>query len=604
MRKKIINLLTLICFFLPAFGQEVAESIQIGYCCGENGDMGDITSSNAKTLSAGILIPSGMTESLIGNRVESVRVYLPSKLNVTSLTAWLRSSLDGENIAEGTVKAKQLEKGWNEIQFETPYELNDNEPFYIGYTFDQKSRAYAITCTGFYVDGGLFYRFDDGEWETESKYGNLCVEGVVKGDKLPMYDLELDYVSLPPVYYSGDKLNVKLRVTNHAAATVTGFTLSYSIPDILSESTHVECNLSAGKSVDINLELPVIDVPEGEVMTMDFTISALDEGDDEANGNNSQSVQLNTANNNFKKVVLVEEFTTEQCGNCPGAAPKVYGAVDRFNEEHPGSVMIMCHHAGFYTDFLTSKFDESYLMLYGGGSYAPAAMVDRYAPDYGAPVFGISSEEQIYNKIAEAYNRPVSYSLEAVADFDETTSKLTVNVSGSRTVESDITPTRISVAVVENNIPMRFQAGATGEYIHQHAMRTANSAWGDVIDWNGYNFNYSCTLDIDADWKQQDLDILVFINQYNQDDEGQCYVENTRKLDFPNQSSVKSLTDNGGKPQLRVIDGNISVGAPYQIEGVWTLSGTQATANNLTPGLYIVKLTDGYKTVAQKVVVK
>lgn len=604
MRKSLISILTLICFFLPTLGQEAANSLSIGYCNGENGSMGDITSSNAKSLSAGILIPSGMIESLTGNRVESIRVYLPSKLNITSLTAWVRRSLDGENLAQATLKAKELDKGWNDIALETPFELTDTEPFYIGYTFEQKSRAYAICCTGFYVEGGLYYRYDDGDWETDSKFGNLCVEGIVTGDKLPQYDLELNYVSMPPIYYAGDKFAVKMGVTNHAVATVNGFTLSYSVAGVFDAEEHIACHLSAGESADFTLELSPVDLPEGEEVNMIFTISALDDGMDEAPGNNTKTLIVSTADNKFKKVVLVEEFTTEKCGNCPGAAPKVYGAIAQFNEEHPGSVTMICHHAGFYTDFLTSEFDETYIYLFGGGSFAPAAMVDRYASDGVVPVFGISTQSQIYDKIVEAYHRPVNYALEADLAFDEESKTLNVQVNGSRTVDEDVTPTRVSVVVVENNIPQQKQSGAEGDYVHQHVMRTANSAWGDVIDWEGYNFDYSCRLNIDEAWNKDNLEVIVYINQYDKNNEAKCYVENARVAPFPGHTSVNSVAESMDDVKINVIDGRLSVEAPYNLLGVWSPSGMRVSERDLARGLYLVKVGVSGKTVTRKIFVR
>lgn len=602
-RKSIIFLVALLSGILPSYGQDAAESLQIGYCCGEGGSMGDITSSSAKALSAAIQIPSGMIESLVGNKVESIRVYMPSKLNVTSMTAWVRSSLDGDNLSEVTVKGKELAKGWNELTLGEAYELKDNTPFYIGYTFEQKSRAYVICCTGKYVDGGLYYRYDDGDWETSTKYGNLCIEGVVRGDNLPMYDLELNYVSVPPVYYIGDNLSVKLRVVNHAVATVEGFTLTYSVPDVMTEDMHIDCRLGAGESADLSLKLPPLDITESDTFPVDFSISSIDGGEDEALGNNSVTVTVTTTDQVFKKVVLVEEFTTEQCGNCPTAAPKVYAAIDRMNDEYPGSVAMICHHSGFYTDFLTSKFDETYLMLYGGSVYAPAAMVDRYT-EMSVPVFQISSEDTVYERILSAYEMPVAYSLEASALFDEDSGRLTVNVTGSKTVDKETTPTRVSVVVVENDIPSREQSGADGSYIHQHAMRTANSAWGDAIDWEGYDFTYSCSLDIDDAWVKDNLEIIAFINHYDEKDESRCNVENTRIMPFPTQSSVSVVSDGDGGPAVMCRAGNLTVAEPYEITGVWTVSGERVSDRGLAPGLYIVEATADGVVVTGKVFVK
>ncbi len=134
-------------------------------------------------------------------------------------------------------------------------------------------------------------------------------------------------------------------------------------------------------------------------------------------------------------------------------------------------------------------------------------------------------------------------------------------------------------------------------------MRTANSAWGDLIDWNGYNFEYSCTLDIDQKWKKNDLDILVFINQYDADDPSKCFVENARKLAFPYSTLVKNLYDNVIEPDITIKDGLITVDAPYQIEGIWSLSGNRVGARELESGAYIVKVAGEGREFVRKILV-
>ncbi len=172
---------------------------------------------------------------------------------------------------------------------------------------------------------------------------------------------------------------------------------------------------------------------------------------------------------------------------------------------------------------------------------------------------------------------------------------------GENGSQGDITSS--NAKQVSAAIPKIAQSGAGDDFIHQHAMRTANSAWGDLIDWNGYNFEYSCTLDIDQKWKKNDLDILVFINQYDADDPSKCFVENARKLAFPYSTLVKNLYDNVIEPDITIKDGLITVDAPYQIEGIWSLSGNRVGARELESGAYIVKVAGEGREFVRKILV-
>ena len=76
--------------------------------------------------------------------------------------------------------------------------------------------------------------------------------------------------------------------------------------------------------------------------------------------------------------ILIEHFTTEECGNCPTADPKIEQMMEQLKEEGV-QVNYIAHHSGYKTDRYTLTQDKEimpYLYMANGG-FAPAVGYDR-----------------------------------------------------------------------------------------------------------------------------------------------------------------------------------------------------------------------------------
>ena len=97
--------------------------------------------------------------------------------------------------------------------------------------------------------------------------------------------------------------------------------------------------------------------------------------DDENPSDNVSNGTFDFDELDFTRSVLVEEFTTEKCVNCPRAAATIAEVIH--DPDYAGKVNVACHHAGYYTDHLTNDADNAYLWFYDGGSFAPGILYDR-----------------------------------------------------------------------------------------------------------------------------------------------------------------------------------------------------------------------------------
>ena len=57
--------------------------------------------------------------------------------------------------------------------------------------------------------------------------------------------------------------------------------------------------------------------------------------------------------NMFERKVFLEEFTTENCNNCPAASVKLHNILEL--PEYEGRLIAVCHHVGFETDWLALR---------------------------------------------------------------------------------------------------------------------------------------------------------------------------------------------------------------------------------------------------------
>lgn len=597
----LLTLALILCCIFSSKAQ--VSSMRLGYCNGEVASKGQIGISGENTIEAAIFLPQSQLSIHVGNQIESIKAGLATKLNLTSLTVWVRSELNGENLAEGT--AESIKKGWNDIFLTSPYTITGDKGLYIGYTFTQKGSAYGISTVGSYVENSLFIKLgNDSEWETPSEYGIASIEAMIIGENLPKYDLSLISASTKEYYPIETPMPINIEVRNVASYTITGFDVECLIDGIDPIISHIDCDLAYDAVGSFNFEITPALTELKKDVKMIVSLINLKEGEDQLTDNNSQTLNFNVINKEFKRNVLIEEFTTELCPNCPYGTNTLHSTLELLEEEYPGRANTICHHSGYYTDWLTVGASEDLLWLFnsGGSTYAPAFMSDRT---------GVWSNPGTAEKMADIFrkrlDKPAYVSIEIDATYDNEERVLTVTATGERSMEFCENPARISIYLVENYIKARNQAGASaGEaYIHNHVMRACNSTWGKVIDWNEDNtFEYSYDFTIKSAWNTNNMEIIAFVSDYNSSDAASCVVENSEMRKFTDfyYDSVEELS--ASNIDISVQGNDIMVSGDYSDYNVFSVNGLKVASNNLPAGIYIVKVSSNDKISTVKVIIK
>ena len=157
------KLSTIILALLLSIGA-MAQSgtVSMGFCNGQMANEGDIQLNGKGWVSCATKLPSSALDAYKGNSISSIRAALLNRINIDTLKVWIRTELDGDNIAEGYItrsSTPSVSKGWNEVELTEPYEITENAgDIYIGYSFHQRANVVAVSIVGEPVAGTSYLK--------------------------------------------------------------------------------------------------------------------------------------------------------------------------------------------------------------------------------------------------------------------------------------------------------------------------------------------------------------------------------------------------------------------------------------------------------------
>lgn len=539
MKKILLSLFALLASFEVSNAQ--VSGMNIGYCHGKLGPFpstsdtyfSDLSTKKKTWTSGAILIKKEKINSLAGNQIREIHAGLISKLNVDSLAVWVSESLDGPVLSTDTIATPA--KGWNTVALTKPVDItSDMQTLYVGYSYHQKSTSKAMSCPKTpEPDYSCFIRSGNDEWKDYSNDYAVSVEAMVYGDKLPKYDLTLSALDVQQNYVvDNGNLEFTMKVFNNATVTINGFDAVCTV-DGSDDKYTVHCDSSIAynesKTITMTISPTAIQTMDPATRTLTVTLTNLTEGEDEIPSDNTLSGTFNVTLHSFVRNVLLEEFTTEKCTNCPRVASYVHDAMNE--PEFQGRLNTMENHAGYYTDSFTATFHNDWTWFFDN-LYAPAVLYDRHAEDGAVTAVTCpNSKLELFEGIRKRLRETAFVSLKVTADVDGENQKINVKVTGTRAKENFTkNPARITVVLTETNLAAISQAGAGGDYTHYNVGRRVNSIWGDVLEWNGDDYTYECSIPYTQNYVLDNLGILAFIHDYDPDDKTKCDVANSAAI--------------------------------------------------------------------------
>ena len=572
-----------------------AETMSLGYAQGEfaSGCPMGVGFGDDVWIDQAIYIPASTMKLLGGNTITGVNGCLSSISSIETARIWLRYELDGEDLAEFTLKPNQLnniKKGVNKFSFKTPWVIPENcdKGLYIGFGHTIKDgNARGLSANEVAIPGGFYLKRADGKWYDCSKYGTACIEAIVSGDNLPDVNMRLSRVDSPEHYVvTRGTLKSQLYVHNFGTEAISAFDVNATIAGGAVMTKRVEKSVAPGKMGVIDVTFSPEGVSAGET-EVEYTVTNAAEGADADMLDNAAGVALTVVSREYDKMVLAEEFTTEMCGNCPEVVAMIHGLLAK---PEYAKVVQVCHHAGYKSDFLTEPWHSEYVKLFGGGSFAPGVCADRVYRNAQEIVYFPDSESDITDLWNRCLDTPALVSVNVAARFtDESCSAVEVKVTGEKSVGKLCENPTVTVWITESGIAQQDQANGGKDFVHDNVSRAVGSRdyWGDPLVFDNDRYEYSCVIPVDASWNRDKLKIVAFVGDNTAWNKHE--VENTAAIDFKDVASAG-------------IDGVGADRAEVVATEYYDLAGKRVA----TPcgGLYLMKVSyaDGTVEVAKTVV--
>lgn len=543
---------------LPVWGGMAhADTGKIGPCYGHISATG-ISKSGKGRISAAVVIPSDKLARFEGATVKAIRVGLVTADGVSNLTAWLRDSIGGDNLCEANFST--VTAGWNEAELPSATTISANGDLAIGFSFDQASSVKCLSAAGDDSDNGCWLAKDDAWKNRSGDYdGSWSVEIMVEGSMVPGHNLLLEDASADTcVVLQGHTLYIDCAARNTALAEIAGgVDYIYNVGGLFEGSFHSNATLAYGDTDSVRLAIPTDAVSTDSPMNLTITATA---AADEDESDNTATVKFATYTTSLPRTTLLEEFTSEECPNCPRAIQAIETCMEEGYDE---KLIQISHHVGYKDDWLTVEEDEAYEWFYGdNGTYAPAGMLDRTQRsefNSSVPVFNIGYADDLRPMLNAAIAEPAFAEVSAQAAYDSATRRMDVSIEMARMPQLEVlcAEPRLTLIVLEDSILHHNQAGySSSTFRHRHVYRKCLSdIWGDPIAWDGSSATASYSIVLPDEWDAHYVEAVAFISSYDSADRNNCKVLNAAHASIKDLvSSVKAASTGGNAIQTEYFD--------------------------------------------------
>lgn len=576
-----------------------------------------------------IEVSEEVARQLEGNKITAIGYGLFSRQDFTGISDVV--VVVSEDLKRNKTRqvSSGVTPGWHEVELSNPYTI-EGKKFYIGYQGKMRSGIMAVGCS---ANGNPnVNRFFIGDEEEEWPYDDLCmaIYARTEGDKIiSIPDVSVEKVSVTPVADNGQEVEVKAKIRNFGAIPFSDAKVKCGFEGSQAEEMIVDTEIPvAGDPAEVTFRLKA-DAGYAAYRTVKLEASA---GEDMNMADNSVSYSVLAYNSqepmnvlNAPKKVLIEEFTTQKCPNCPAGHINVKAAFDGRTD-----IVEVAHHSGYFTDkYTTDGSVETAKMLFNSSTtFAPGIVMDRtkvqdYATSAGL-VFVPGAPDYLLSNL-EMCQTPSFASVDIRKQYNKDTRELKVFVEGYFIVRG-VEP-RLTVLLTEDGMKSEGQAGYDGEYTYDHTIRAfLTPSKGEVLNvednhfqWaatyvipekitSSYDASYETTYEVEAN--PENMNIVAFVSSYDENDIERCRVFNAAEYGVTAEdlgvegtsadASVRVYAIVGGV----VVEGDAVAAEIYSVDGMQVAALHGAGTVSLPQGIYVVKVCTDGGNITRKVAVK
>lgn len=592
----------------PAASEIADNEVRLGYCTDRTGG-NTVTSFDGGYFTDGgmILLPASLLEKYVGNSISRIDFAITSKSGELA-TVFVSKEFKGQAVS--SVSLSDYEAGWNSVELTKPVEIVAGEDLYIGYNILMPPGESDVLLfdTSPYSMSGRNFIGTNGNWmSSDAVPYNLCIRAFATGNNIPTSDVGLGRFTANNYIEQNKPEEINIYVRNYGKETVNDVTFEVAMDDneVIKNVTLNDLNIGHNEEVKINV--PDVKIPAEGNFSFSVTATAVNGNPDTYMTDNTLSrigYAMKEGSTPAAHNVLFEHFVSEKSSQSP-ISDEVYDAVIKDRDD----VIMVKHHIGWQGDQFTLPEEEPYLELFSDGKrFVPGLALDRQR--FGSflepgPVYFVSSESQVMSLINSCINLPCFIELAVDAKVDDANTMVTATVSGhagtkEMPLQDDL---RLTVWLVEDGVVSTEQIGYD-TYIQNGVLRSilTASAWGDPLDISAYDFQKDYTITLDKSWNVDNLRVVAFASNYDSTTATDRAVYNTAQGICKNTSGINAV--NGSQAEIIYNGGVLTASEGFKIAGVYDMSGRAVQSDNLRPGVYAVKITDGNKTSVRKLMIK
>lgn len=413
--------------------------------------------------------------------------------------------------------------GWNEIQLETPYEINlpDNYGLRIGFDYkqvDAAAKPISAVMLGTIYDT-FIYRY--GRWQNYgvNTYGNLSLQLVVENDNYPTYLIRVKDLLTRAKVKIGNDLAFSFMTCNYGINSVQAGECTYQIfvdDNLVGTMTNPQALTDTYQQFTGTISTDGLS--EGS-HTLKVTAVSIN-GEALENPASVSCTFITFELGYSRQMRLVEQFTSTYCTYCPQGTANLVNLTNM--RDDIAWVAVHENMSGGTDPFRTAQCDS--ISSYQGINGFPEGTFDR--------TVGIAGASSLYGVLTGMPASTMSSFLDYVeslepswatvninSTYDPDTRKAVITVDGALEVGFDDVmgaDSKLTVYITEDGlVASQYNSGTwVHDYVHNNVLRVAlGSVKGVNLNRTDNAYKNEFTYTIPQGWKAENLSIVAFVSR-------------------------------------------------------------------------------------------
>lgn len=514
-------------------------------------------------------------------------------------------------------KVDALSGGWNYVKLDAPLTIDASENLYVGYKMDVQESSYPAMFDASGLDDSeteMSFAYLNGEYidlATEPDFSDLghpMIQVLVGGDESKLETVTFLSSSIFKYWPKGSEVIPNIQFVNNSFGSVESVTVDYSVNGV-TDTEKLEFSTPVGPNsiYVMSMSLPAIAITDD--VDFSYVVTHVNDKPILQSEENYQFYAYDKQDA-VERTLLMEKFYSQFCGYSPQGKEAIDEAIVGYEDR----VARIYHHAGYRADLFT--IDESVeTAAEFGVNYSPGTMGDRMWFDaLGSNAF--NAMQWTGDLIADFLQKDGLASLKISDSYDVETRELTVNVSGNCIVTPD--NKKITVAVTHSNyssfqknaqnymhdhFPILYLTAAGGDDLQVNADGSYDMTFKGVVPVSYNNGNGTIVTGNKVTINLDELRIVAFISDSWDGADNDRYVLNSATKEAATVGASVAGVELAGV-NVYGADSRIVVEGDYDTVKVFNASGMETGTENLSAGLYIVKVTTDGQSKVKKVAVK